>query len=371
MKLAGIRVLDLSSFIPGPYLTLAMADHGAEVIKVEAPGGDHTRHIGLSDGPDTVYFRAFNRGKKSVVLNLKDEADRAAFLHLVDSADVVVESSRPGVAARLGIDYATLSARNPRIVYCAISAFGQDGPLAKRPAHDLALEAMTGVLGATLGADGKPAMPGIPVSDYLSALQGLSGVLMALLARERTGRGDFIDISMQETLLSATSNVMGPTLAEGRQPDVAHERTTGGGAFYRWYACGDGRMLAIAGQEKKFIEALLGHLGRLDLAPLCKEPGPHQQPVVDLLCATFADMSLDDAGALLDRLDVCWGPVKTYPEALDDEQVAARGFIATDALGRRHIGTPIRFMHEPARLSLRAPALGEDQALCHTPATPA
>jgi crotonobetainyl-CoA:carnitine CoA-transferase CaiB-like acyl-CoA transferase len=206
-------------------------------------------------------------------------------------------------------------------------------------------------------------MPGIPVSDYLSALQGLSGVLMALLARQSSGRGDFIDISMQETLLSATSNVMGPTLAEGRQPVVAHERTTGGGAFYRWYECADGRMLAIAGQEKKFIEALLGHLGRLDLAPLCDTPGPHQQPVVDLLRAAFAGMTLDDAGALLDRLDVCWGPVKTYPEALADEQVVARGFITTDALGRRHIGTPIRFRNEPGRPDWNAPRLGENQEI--------
>ena len=132
MKLAGIRVLDLTSFIPGPYLTMAMADHGAEVIKIEAPGGDHTRHIGLKDGPDTVYFRNFNRGKKSVVLDLKQPADHAAFLALAESADVVVESNRPGVAKRLGIDYDALSARNPRLIYCAISAFGQDGPRAGR-----------------------------------------------------------------------------------------------------------------------------------------------------------------------------------------------------------------------------------------------
>ena len=361
MKLTGIRVLDLTSFIPGPYLTMAMADHGAEVIKIEAPGGDHTRHIGLSDGPDTVYFRNFNRGKKSVVLDLKRPDDHAAFLALADSADVVVESNRPGVARRLGIDYDTLSARNPRLIYCAISAFGQDGPRAPRAAHDLALEALTGVLGANCAA-GQIAMPALPLSDYLSALQGLSAVLMALYARTRTGRGDMIDIAMHEALLSATANVLGPTLAEGRQPVIAHERTTGGGAFYRWYACADGR-LALAGQEPKFIAALLGELGRPDLAPLCREPGPHQQPVVDLLTAFFARHTLADAGALLDRLDVCWGRVNTYPQALDDEQIAARGFVLTDDLGRRHLGPPIRFRHEPAHPVLHAPVLGADQAL--------
>lgn len=365
MKLTGIRVLDLTSFIPGPYLTMAMADHGAQVIKIEAPGGDHTRHIGLKDGPDTVYFRNFNRGKHSVVLDLKAPADREAFLTLVDSADVVVESNRPGVAARLGIDYDTLSARNPRLIYCAISAFGQDGPRATRAAHDLALEALTGVLGANCGNDGQPAMPALPLSDYLSALQGLSAVLMALYARTRTGRGEMIDISMHEALLSATANVMGPTMAEGRQPVVAHERTTGGGAFYRCYACADGK-LAIAGQEPKFIAALLGELGRADLAPLCREPGPHQQPVVDLLAGFFAGQTLAEAGALLDRLDVCWGRVNTYPQALADENITARGFVLTDDLGRQHLGPPIRFRHEPARPSLHAPTLGADQDLVNS-----
>jgi crotonobetainyl-CoA:carnitine CoA-transferase CaiB-like acyl-CoA transferase len=362
MKLQGIRVLDLTSFIPGPYLTMALADHGAEVIKIEAPGGDHTRHIGLKDGPDTVYFRNFNRGKRSVVLDLKQAADRQAFLRLADGADVVVESNRPGVAQRLGIDYDTLSARNPRLVYCAISAFGQTGPRGTRVAHDLALEALTGVLAANCDRRGAPAMPALPLSDYLSALQGLSGVLMALYAREKTGRGDFIDIAMQETLLSATANVLGPTLAEGRQPVVAHERTTGGGAFYRWYDCADGR-LALAGQEPRFIAALLGELGRADLAPLCREPGPHQQPVVDLLTAFFGERTLDQAGALLDRLDICWGRVNTYPEALADAQIAARGFILRDGLGRAHLGPPIRFHHEPAQPSLESPALGADQTL--------
>ena len=362
MKLTGVRVLDLTSYIPGPYLTMAMADHGAEVIKIEAPGGDHTRHIGLKDGADTVYFRNFNRGKKSVVLDLKAPADHAAFLRLADSADVVIESNRPGVARRLGIDYDTLAARNPRLIYCAISAFGQDGPRGGRAAHDLALAALTGVLGANCAPDGTPAMPALPLSDYLSALHGLSAVLMALYARTQTGRGDRIDIAMHEALLSATANVIGPTMAEGRQPVVAHERTTGGAAFYRWYACADGR-LALAGQEPKFAAALLDELERPDLAPLCSEPGPHQQPVVDLLAAFFAGQTVDAAGALLDRLNLCWGRVNTYPQALDDEQIAARGFVLTDDLGRRHLGPPIRFRDQPAQPSLAVPGLGADQAL--------
>jgi crotonobetainyl-CoA:carnitine CoA-transferase CaiB-like acyl-CoA transferase len=364
MKLRGVRVLDLSSFLPGPYLTLALGDHGAEVIKVEAPGGDHGRQIGLTENSaegrgETVFFKNLNRGKKSIVLDLKDASDHAAFLELVATADVIVESSRPGVAARLGIDYDTLSALNPRLIYCSISAFGQDGPLARRPAHDLALQAMAGVVATNLGSDGKSAMPAIPVSDYLAGLQGLSGVLMALYRREQTGRGDYIDISMLESMVAATLNVLGPTMAEGRQPVPAEERTTGGGAFYRIYDTADGRQIALAGQERKFIDALLGAIGRIDLAPLCIKPGTHQLPVVEALRAEFSMRTLAQAAEWLDGLDVCWGPVNSFPEALDEAQLQGRDFILRDASGRIHIGPVVRFRDEPASPDLSCAALDE------------
>ena len=256
MKLGGFKVIDLSWFLPGPFLTMTLADHGAEVIKVEPPNGDPGRAIGPSDGPTSVFFRNLNRGKKSVVIDLKTAAGREALLRLCDSADVVVESFRPGVAARLGIGYDVVSARNPGIVYCSISAFGQNGTYATRPAHDLALEAVTGVLSLTLGDDNRPAIPGIPIADHLSALQGLSGVLMALLRRAKTGRGDYLDIAMHDCLLAACVNVVGPALLEGRQPIVKHQRATGGSAFYRIFDTGDGRQLVLAGQEPKFIHTL-------------------------------------------------------------------------------------------------------------------
>lgn len=360
MKLQNVRVLDLSSFIPGPYLSMGLADHGADVLKIEGPGGDPTRHIGLSDGDRTVYFRNFNRGKRSIVLDLKKPEDLESFLTLADTADIIIESNRPGVAARLGIDYDTIAARNPRIIYCSISAYGQAGPAAFRPAHELGLEAVTGVLASNVAADGQIALPAVPWGDYLSGLQGLAGVLMALYARERTGRGDYLDISMQESLLAATANVMGPTLAEGRQPDPLQERTTGGAAFYRCYDTADGRQLALAGQEPKFVLALLGALGRTDLADLCETPGPHQAPVVALLQESFGRMRSDEAATLLDKLGVCWGMICTYPEALEDDQLAFREFIRTDASGRRHFASPIRFREEPARLRLTSPELGAD-----------
>jgi crotonobetainyl-CoA:carnitine CoA-transferase CaiB-like acyl-CoA transferase len=361
MKLAGLRVIDLSVFLPGPYLTMTLADHGAEVIKVEPPGeGDPGRAIGQSDGPSTVFFRNLNRGKKSIVLDLKQEAARARLLALADTADVFVESFRPGVAERLGAGYETLSARNPRIVYCSISAFGQDGPYRHRGVHDLALQAISGTLGLTLGGDGEPALPAVAVADHLAALQGLAAILMALYRRETTGRGDQIDIGMHDAMMAACANITGPTFAENRQPVARDERTLGGAAFHQIYRTADGGHIVLAGQERKFVENLLGELGRGDLIPLClRGPGPHQAPVIAFLRETFAGLSLKEAQARLARLDVAFAPVKTLPEAFDDDNVRARRMVLTDERGRRHIAPVIRFRDEPAAPSLREPALDE------------
>jgi len=360
MKLEGIRVLDLTLFLPGPYLTLALADHGAEVIKIEPPGeGDPTRQLGASDGPSTVYFRNLNRGKKSVVLDLKNPQEREALLRLCESSDVFVESFRPGVVDRLGIGCEQVRARNPRIVYCSISAFGQHGPYRDRPAHDLAVEALSGVLSMTLGEDGKPAIPGLPLADLLCALQGLAGVLMALLRRERTGKGDYLEIAMHDAMLAGCANILGPTFAQNRQPVARHERTTGGSAFYRLYETADGRHLALGGQEMKFVRNLLAALGRPELAPLCGGPGPHQKPVMEFLEAVFRSKTLKENLEFLAPLDVCYAPVNTLPEALD----AARDKLLEDELGRRHLAPPIRFRDEPARPNLREPRLGEHDPL--------
>jgi crotonobetainyl-CoA:carnitine CoA-transferase CaiB-like acyl-CoA transferase len=361
MKLEGLRVIDLSSFLPGPYLTMMMADHGAEVIKIEQPGeGDPGRHIGPSDGPSTVFFRNLNRGKKSVVLDLKAAEQRDLLLALCDSADVFVETFRPGVADRLGVGYAALSARNPRIVYCSISAFGQHGPYRGRPAHDLALEAMSGALSMTLGNDDKPVIPGIAIADQLSAQHGLAGILMALLRRESTGRGDYMDLAMHDATLAACANIVGPVMAEGRQPVAKDERSTGGAAFYQIYETRDGRHIVLAGQEPKFIRNLMNALDRPDLvAPCLSGPGPHQRPVIEFLQTTFGKMSADQALTFLSGLDVCFGRVNTLPEAFEDENVQARGMVLRDDLGRRHIAPVIRFLDEPPAPDLHEPGLGE------------
>src|SRR5688572_24819720 len=326
MKLVGLRVVDLSVFLPGPYLTLALADHGAEVIKVEAPGGDPTRHIGASDGRSNVYFRSLNRGKKSVVLDLKVPRNVERLLALAATADVFVESFRPGVCERLGVGYAQVSQRNPRIVYCSVNAFGGSGPYRDRPAHDLAVEALTGVLSMTLGDDGRPALPGIPMADITAGLQGLAGILMALLKRQETGRGDYVEVAMFDSLLAATPNIVGPVFAGQRDVDPKAQRTTGGAAFYRLYDTLDGRQLALAGQEPKFIERVLTALGGPDLIAVCaRGPGPQQRPVVAALQAFFKTRTRQQSLDWLAALDVCYAPVNTLLEATRDPQVAARG----------------------------------------------
>ena len=170
MKLDGIRVLDLSLFLPGPTATLMLADHGAEVIKVESLGeGEPNRHIGQRRGDRSVYFDNTHRGKKSLALNLKDSRGRALFLELAQTADVIVEAFRPGVVKRLGVDYDAVGAVNPRIVYASISAFGQTGPLVGRPAHDLAVEALVGLLSNNVDRGGRPGLPAMPAGDMLAA----------------------------------------------------------------------------------------------------------------------------------------------------------------------------------------------------------
>jgi crotonobetainyl-CoA:carnitine CoA-transferase CaiB-like acyl-CoA transferase len=365
MKLEGVKVVDLSVFLPGPYLTMALADHGAEVIKVEPPGeGDPGRHIGLSDGPSTVFFRNVNRGKKSVVIDLKTAEGRESLLTLCDQADVFVESYRPGVMQRLGIDYAKVATRNPRIVYCSISAFGQDGPYRDRPAHDLATMALSGALSITLGRDGDPAMPGVAVADMLSALHGLSGVLMALLRRQQTGLGDYVDIAMHHAALAALPNVMGAAMSRQPQPNPKYERSTGGSAFYQIYETDDDRHLVLGAQEMKFVRNLLERLGRLDLATLCERgPGAHQAPVIEFLGGVFRKESLAHWRAWFAGMDVSFAPVNTLREALDDANVRARALIIEDEHGREHIAPVVRFLHEPAEPALQEPALGAHNPL--------
>ncbi|QKX18502.1 CaiB/BaiF CoA-transferase family protein [Microbulbifer sp. YPW1] len=359
MKLQGIRVVDLSLFLPGPHLTMMMADHGAEVIKVEPPSGEPTRNIGLRKNGEAVWFRNTHRGKKSLCLNLKDEEQKAQLLALIDEADVFVEGFRPGAMARLGLDYATLSARNPRLVYCSISAFGQSGPKSQKPAHDLSIQAESGTVFLNEGADGEPCSPAMPVADMAASLMGLSGILMALLRRNETGCGDYLDISMQDSLVAWLPNALGPVFAENRSPVVKQERSWGGNAMYRIYRTADGRHLTLGGSEIKFAKNLFSRLGRPELAAACERPPGDQEEAIEFLKKEFAGRTLAQWSDWFEGLDVCWSPVRLLDEALKEEHLRVREMVFEDDAGNRHLGVPIKFLHEPAQVNTCLPKLGE------------
>lgn len=366
MKLDGLRVLDLSMFLPGPHLTMMMADHGAEVIKVEPPSGEPVREVGYRDEHGvSVWFRNTHRGKKSVVLDLKAEAGREALLRLAETADVFVEAFRPGVVDRLGVGPDAVTARNPRIVYASIAAFGQTGPEVARPGHDLAIEALSGLVSLNLGADGEPTNPHMPVADVASSLMTFGAIMMALYRRETTGRGDVIDMSMQDACMAWLPNVVGPVFAEDRAPRVKQERSFGGYAFFHIYRTADDRHVVLGGVEHKFVATLLTALERPDLIEIANgPPGPGQDPVKAFLRETFATKTRDEWEAWFAGRDVCFAPVLDLKEAFDSPQAAARGMKVRDAAGALHIGLPIKFRDEPGRLDPTLPGLGE-----HTEAT--
>lgn len=364
MKLEGLKVLDLSAFLPGPHMTMMMADHGADVIMVEPANGvgEPVREIGerTRDGI-SVWFRNIARGKRSLKLNLKDPAGVELLLTLAETADVFVEAFRPGVVKRLGVGYEAVSHRNSRIIYCSISAFGQTGRHAQKPAHDLVVQAMTGLMDLGRGlSDGQPALPAVPFADASASLMALSAILMALYRREKTGTGDFIDMSMYDAAIAWTPNVLGPTFARNEPPSPKQMRSFGGAAMNSVYATSDGGFIVIGGSEVKFAGNLLRAFGRLDLLEYAEiPPGDGQEPLKAFFRETFAANTLAHWSEFLKPVDCCWAPVRTLRDAFDDPFTAERGMVFTDDDGNRHVGPPIRFAREPARPDPALPAFGE------------
>ncbi|MBU3023535.1 CaiB/BaiF CoA-transferase family protein [Aestuariibacter sp. A3R04] len=360
MKLEGIKVLDLSLFLPGPHFTMMMADHGAEVISLEPPGGEPVRHVGLKQNGESVWFRNVFRGKKSINLNLKSEAGKQAFLRLCGEVDVLVEAFRPGVVDRLGIGYDAVKAVNPGIVYCSVSAYGQTGPKRLQPAHDLSIQADSGAVSINEGMDGQPAQPAMPVADMAGSLMAFSGILMALLRKQQTGDGDYLDISMQDSLVAWYANVMGPPFAENRSPEPKEERSWGGAAMYNIYKTADNKYLTLGGSELKFTRNLLVALGREDLYELCTlPPGDAQAQVKAFFVEIFAGKTLDEWCDFLSAVDVCWSPVRDLNTAIRDAHLQHREMLLTDESGNYHLGVPIKYHQEPARPCFTLPGFSE------------
>ncbi len=361
MKLSGIKVLDLSRFLPGPHLAMMMADHGAEVIKVEdTNSGDPARKIGSETGGQTVYFRNTNRGKKSLSIDLKSDEGREIFISLAETADVLLETFRPGVVHRLGIDYDSIVTRAPQIVYCSISAFGQDGPYRDRAAHDLSVCALAGIGSLSVDGSGQPNMPCMPPSDMGGSLMALSGILMALLGRERSGRGDFLDISMFDSLVSWTPHVAGKVLAEANVPDPKSERTQGGAAFYRPYPVKGGKYITLGGSEMKFVVNFLKAMGREDLIDIAKRPpGQPQEELRAYLAEIFLTKTREEWVGWFEGRDICFAPVLNLKEAFENDHLLKRGMLVKDADGNSHLGIPIKFREEPGKIHTDVPELGE------------
>ncbi|MBM3515558.1 MAG: CoA transferase [Alphaproteobacteria bacterium] len=346
-------------------MTLMLADHGAEVIRVEPPGGEPSRHYGpFETGPDgkpqSVWFRTLHRGKKSICLDLKAPDGKEILARLAETADVLVEGFRPGVMDRLGLGYKHLKVRNQRLIYCAVSAFGHSGPLYGKATHDMGAQALTGFLAINDNGDGKPVVPGFPSADAMSAMVGLSGILMALYRREQTGRGDFIDAAMYDSLLSFSAHLTGPVLGEGKPPLTRTGRSIGGAAFYNIYETKDGKFIVLSGREPKFAESLLSYLGRPDLVAPCRlDDCVAQEPIKEFLRSTFKLRTQAEWVDALSKLDLGWAPVLDMAEAIEQPQARARAMAIKDDAGRKHIGNPIKFTEEPAHLGFESPAFNQ------------
>ena len=322
--LAGIRVLDLTRLLPGPVATLHLADLGAEVIKIEDPQvGDYARTLGTGSGEDSAYFRMINRNKQGLVLDLKTAAGVAVFLRLARDADVIVESFRPGVMDKLGVGYATVAALNPKVAYCAISGYGQDGPYKDLAGHDINYLGYAGVLEQIGREGGDPAIPNFQIADLLGgALTAAMGILAAVVEAQRTGQGRYIDVSMTDSVLAHTYFAMLRLNDAGRPAPRGGDLLSGGLPCYAVYRCADGKAMAVGALEGKFWKLCCQTLGQPDWVARQWDPALRSE-----LAACFAARPRDEWAALFDGVDCCVTPVLAPDEALNNAQIQARGMV--------------------------------------------
>jgi crotonobetainyl-CoA:carnitine CoA-transferase CaiB-like acyl-CoA transferase len=340
--LRGVRVLDLSRLLPGPFCTLLLADLGAEVIKIEdLEGGDYIRAWPPFIDGQSAYFLALNAGQKSVALNLKAPSGRDLFMKLAATAGVVLESFRPGTVDRLGIGYEAVRSVNPRIVFCSISSFGQDGPDRDRAGHDLNFLARSGILGLCGRPDALPTIPPVQIADLSSALYAAAGILAHLREAERTGQGRYLDIGMLDSAIAwmvmpVAEYAAGERAGPGRLP------LTGKFPCYNVYGTRDGRAVCLAALEPKFWQAFCRTVRREDLLPLQYSAEPEDRAALEAL---FAGRTADEWAALLRAADCCCEVVPSLAEVLDDPQIRHRGLVIAPPPGESgviRLGHPLR-----------------------------
>jgi len=366
--LSDIRVLDLSRLLPGGFCSLLLADFGAEVLKVEDTGmGDYIRwsppfHEGADESAASALFLALNRGKRSIRLDLKTDGGREVLLRLVREHDVVLESFRPGVMERLGVGYERLREENPRLVYCAITGYGQDGPFTGRSGHDMNYLGLNGLLGLSGDSGGPPVQSAGQIADLGGgALMAAFGILAALRERESSGEGQLVDVSMFDGSLSWLALVAARYLAEGRAPARGELELAGGLICYRPYACRDG-WVTLGALEPKFWQAWCRGVGREDLVEKQFErPGSDAHAEVERI---FLERTRDEWRAFASEHDCCLEPVLGLDEALDSELVRAREMVVSlDQPGAasevRLLGVPVKLSRTPGAPAGPGPALGE------------
>ena len=366
--LDGLRVLDQTQVMAGPFCAMLLADMGADVIKIEPPGGENTRGMDLELAPGvSAPFLAVNRNKRGMVLDLKQPRGAAILKKLVATADVLIENYRPGVARRLGVDYATLAAINPRLIYCSISGFGQTGPYADRGGYDLIAQGMSGIMSATGSEGGAPVKVGVPITDLGAGLFGVFGILCALRARHVTGRGQLVDTSLFEAGLALSAWEATEYWFTGQVPrglGTAHRLN----APYQAFRASDGHFTVGAANNNLFPRfcALLGldHLvsdPRFDSVAHRLQNRAVLEPLIE---AVTIGHPRAHWLAKCEAAGVPAGPIYSVPEALDDPHARARGMVQElphPKLGRvKGLGNPVKMSRTPPVMAKVAPALGED-----------
>jgi crotonobetainyl-CoA:carnitine CoA-transferase CaiB-like acyl-CoA transferase len=366
MALEGVKIIDLTRLGPGPYCTMLLADMGAEVIKIEAGGGRASQTIESMEDEVAERRRVFNpegRNKRSIVLNLKMDEAREVFYKLVKDADVVVEEFRPGVLKRLGVDYDTISKINPKVILCSITGYGQDGPYAQLPGHDINYMSVAGAQSMIGPRGGPPVMTFNLIGDYSGgSMQAALGITLALLARERTGRGQHVDISMTDGVVSLMHAEAAGYFDTGRIPTRGDLLVIGGAPFYGVYETKDGKYVTIGALEPWFYSNLCELIERPDLLPYEWDITKWDQ-LSEEFRKIFKTKDRDEWVELLRTRDVCVAPVYTVDEVFGDPQVLHRKMLVEmdhPKLGRvKQVGIGIKMSDTPGGVKSTAPRPGE------------
>jgi alpha-methylacyl-CoA racemase len=368
--LTDVLVLDFSTLLPGPLATLMLAEAGAQVIKIERPGGEDMRRYEPRFDGESAMFAMLNRGKKSLVFDLKEERDRAQLMPLVKRADVLVEQFRPGVMARLGLGAKALRKVNPRLIYCSITGYGQNGPRAGEAGHDINYIGYTGLLALQPGPPDRPNVPPALIADIGGGtLPAVMNILLALRQRDRTGKGSIIDIAMTDAMFTFNGHALAVGHATGTFPGPGGARLTGGSPRYQLYPTRDGRLVACGALEQKFWLAFAAAIG---LAPQFIDDRRNPAAAIVAVQAIIAGRTADEWRPVVAKADCCVTVVATLEEALRDPHFTGRGLFGHSVAGAS--GATMPALPVPINPAFRAkqktrplPALGADNALATAP----